>query len=81
METMKPADTCEVCGLDVDPATAVRAELTASGAMCPTPMNFHPQCYELASTIWRPEDEDSTCTVDRMFPETQQWPRASDPTG
>lgn len=67
-----------MCGLAVDPATAVRAELQASDAMCPSAMTFHPACYELASSMWQPEPEDSFCTVDPLFPETQQWSQAKD---
>ena len=72
METMKPPELCDVCGGEVPPAEAYRAELTAASSMCPTPMLFHQSCYEQASTIWQP-DPDSYCTVDPEFPETQQW--------
>ncbi len=49
--------------------------MAVSGAMCPTPMAFHDQCYETAQALWQPgaDDPDSTCTVDPLFPETAQW--------
>jgi hypothetical protein len=73
MQPMQPPELCDVCGID-DPADeAVRDELTtAEAAMCPTPMVFHPACYEQASQMWRP-DPDSYCTTDPEFPETAQW--------
>jgi hypothetical protein len=67
-----PGELCDVCGLETDPATAYKAELTVSGAMCPSPMNFHPECYEKAAHLWQP-DPDSYCTVDPLYPETGQW--------
>jgi len=72
MVEIKPAELCDVCGTVVDPAEAVKAELAAANAMCPTPMTFHPHCYEQASAIWEP-DLDSYCTTDPEFPETAQW--------
>jgi len=72
MVEIKPAELCDVCGAEVDPAEAVKAELAAANAMCPTPMTFHPHCYEQASAIWEP-DPDSYCTTDPEFPETAQW--------
>ncbi|MDQ4133588.1 MAG: hypothetical protein M3179_10380 [Actinomycetota bacterium] len=66
-------ETCDVCGRVVDdPNDAHRAELTVSGAMCPSPMVFHKACYEKASSMWQP-DPDSYCTVDPEYPETGQW--------
>ncbi|MGI9079934.1 MAG: hypothetical protein ACR2GF_03810 [Acidimicrobiales bacterium] len=65
-------ELCDACGQVVDPAEAVKAELTVSGAMCPSPMNFHPACAEKASVLWHP-DPDSYCTYDPLFPETGQW--------
>jgi hypothetical protein len=65
-------ELCDACGQVVDPAEAVKAELTVSGAMCPSPMTFHPACYEQASVLWQP-DPDSYCTTDPLFPETGQW--------
>jgi hypothetical protein len=79
-EEIKLGETCDVCGRVVDdPDDAHRAELTVSGAMCPSPMVFHKACYEKASAMWQP-DPDSYCTVDPEFPETGQWtlPEASD---
>lgn len=67
-----PGALCDVCGQETDPATAYQAELTVSGAMCPSPMNFHPECYEQAAYLWKP-DPDSYCTVDPLYPETGQW--------
>ncbi len=73
---IKPAEICDVCGGEVPAEEAVKAELSAADAMCPTPMTFHQGCYERASQIWQP-DPDSYCTTDPDFPETQQWtPRA-----
>jgi len=69
---LTPVELCDVCGGEVDLAEAVKAELAAANAMCPTPMTFHPHCYEQASTIWEP-DTDSYCTTDPEFPETAQW--------
>ena len=67
-----PTELCDVCGGEVPPGEAVKAELAAANAMCPTPMTFHPNCYEQASAIWQP-DPDSYCTTDPEFPETAQW--------
>ncbi len=72
MYEMKPAELCDVCGGEVEPSEAVKTELAAANAMCPTPMTFHPQCYEQASAVWAP-DPDSYCTTDPEFPETAQW--------
>jgi hypothetical protein len=70
---VKLGETCDVCGQVVDdPEDAFRAELTVSGAMCPSPMVFHKACYEKAADMWQP-DPDSYCTVDPEFPETSQW--------
>ena len=69
---IKLGELCDVCGQPVPPEEAYRAELTVSGAMCPSPMTFHPPCYERASSLWQP-DPDSYCTVDPLFPETAQW--------
>jgi hypothetical protein len=72
-EEIKLGETCDVCGRVVDdPNDAYRAELTVSGAMCPSPMLFHNACYEKASSMWQP-DPDSYCTVDPEYPETGQW--------
>ena len=72
---MKAPDLCDVCGRDVPAGQGVRAEMAVSGAMCPTPMAFHDECYETAQALWQPgaDDPDSTCTVDPLFPETAQW--------
>ncbi len=67
-----PGALCDVCGQETDPATVYQAELTVSGAMCPSPMNFHPECYEKAAYLWQP-DPDSYCTVDPLYPETGKW--------
>jgi len=73
---IKLGEMCDVCGRVVDdPNDAVRAELTASGAMCPSAMTFHQACYERASSMWQPDPE-SYCTVDPLFPETGQWNQA-----
>jgi hypothetical protein len=69
---MTPAELCDVCGAEVPPSEAVKAELSAAAAMCPTPMTFHQRCYEQAGAIWQP-DPDSYCTADPDFPETAQW--------
>ena len=78
MKAFRAADfgmlpTCDVCGQVVTPEDCYQIELTASGATCPTAMALHQACYEAASAIWVPEDPDSTCNVDTMFPETAQW--------
>lgn len=65
-------ETCEACGREVDPADAVRSEVSVGDMTCPTAMVFHRECHELASQIWQP-DPDSYCTVDPDFPETQAW--------
>lgn len=64
---------CDVCGQVVTPEDCYQTELTASGATCPTAMSLHQACYEAASAIWVPEDPDSTCNVDPLYPETGQW--------
>ncbi len=74
---MKPLELCDVCGGEVEASEAVKAELSAADAMCPTPMTFHQQCYEQASAIWQP-DPDSYCTTDPAFPETAQWATPQD---
>jgi len=65
-------EMCDACGQVVPPEVAVKAELTVSGAMCPSAMTFHPDCAEKASELWHP-DPDSYCTYDPRFPETGQW--------
>ncbi len=69
---VKLGEMCEVCAQVVPPGEGVRAEMSVSGAMCPSPMLFHQECYEKASELWQP-DTDSYCTVDPEFPETAQW--------
>ena len=69
---IKLGEMCEVCAQVVPPGEGVRAEMSVSGAMCPSPMLFHEECYEKASELWQP-DTDSYCTVDPEFPETAQW--------
>lgn len=69
---VKLGELCDACGQVVPPEEAIKAELTVSGAMCPSPMNFHKECYEKASELWHP-DPDSYCSVDAEFPETGQW--------
>ncbi|MGH9183163.1 MAG: hypothetical protein ACRDZ9_05030 [Acidimicrobiales bacterium] len=69
------AELCDVCGGEVDPSEAQRAELSVGSMMCPTAMVFHPACYEQASDLWQP-DPDSTCTVDPAFPESGRWVEA-----
>ncbi|MGH9277488.1 MAG: hypothetical protein ACRD12_05205 [Acidimicrobiales bacterium] len=64
---------CDVCGQVVTPEDCYETELTASGATCPTAMSLHQACYEAASAIWVPEDPESTCNVDPLYPETAQW--------
>ncbi|MFN2606893.1 MAG: hypothetical protein ABR511_03200 [Acidimicrobiales bacterium] len=76
---VKLGELCDVCGRVVAPEEAVKAELTVSGAMCPSPMTFHPGCYEQASVLWQP-DPDSYCTTDPLFPETGQWTLPEDPS-
>jgi hypothetical protein len=75
---VKLGEMCDVCGQVVAGDEAVRAELSVSGAMCPSPMTFHPSCYEQASVMWQP-DPDSYCTVDPLFPETGQWTSTDEP--
>ena len=75
---MRPAALCDACGGEVEASEVVRAELSAADAMCPTPMTFHPQCYERASAVWQP-DPDSYCTTDPEFPETAQWTQPQQP--
>jgi hypothetical protein len=67
--------TCDVCGQVVTPENAVNIELTAGGATCPTALSLHQACYESASVMWQPEDPDSTCNYDPLFPETGQYSR------
>ena len=67
-----PSELCDVCGAEVTADEAVKAELSAADAMCPSPMTFHPACYEKASALWQP-NPDSYCVTDPEFPETQQW--------
>ena len=76
---MNPIETCDMCGLQIS-GEVVRAELSfGEGAMCPSPMSMHQECYQKASAIWQP-DPDSTCVVDKEYPETQQWtPQAVKP--
>lgn len=69
---MSRIESCDMCGKDIT-NDAVRAELSfGEGAMCPTPMTMHKACYEKASQLWQPDPE-STCVVDPLFPETEQW--------
>lgn len=75
---MQTSQLCDVCGGEVAPSEAVAAEMAAGELMCPTPMVFHPACYERACELWQP-DPDSYCVTDPLFPETQQWPRAEPP--
>lgn len=63
---------CDVCGREVPPGKGHREEVGVSGAMCPAPMAFHDECWELASHMWAPEP-DSYCEIDPMFPETAHW--------
>ncbi|MBA3267119.1 MAG: hypothetical protein H0T70_02535 [Acidimicrobiia bacterium] len=65
-------ELCDACGQVVPPGEGIKAELTVSGAMCPSPMNFHTDCAEKASELWHP-DPDSYCTTDPLYPETGQW--------
>ncbi len=67
--------TCDVCGQVVTPEDSIDVELTAGGATCPTALSLHQACYEAASVMWQPEDPDSTCNYDPLFPETGQWSR------
>ena len=80
MESNAPAQNgvrfvtaCDVCGQPVTADDFVQAELTAGGATCPTALTMHKACYESASAMWVPEDPDSTCTYDPLFPETGKW--------
>jgi hypothetical protein len=75
MGELRLAPSCDICGREVAPEDYYTAELTVSGAMCPSPMTFHKACYEAASDMWKP-DPDSYCTVDPLFPETAQWTQA-----
>lgn len=68
---------CDVCARVVPEGEGVRAELSVAGAMCPSAMVFHQECYEQASELWQP-DPDSYCAVDPDFPETGQWTRPED---
>lgn len=69
----RPPQTCEACGLEVPSNEAVQAEMTfGEAAMCPTPMSFHPQCYERARDLWYEPDE-ALCSSDPEFPETGRW--------
>lgn len=77
---VKLGEMCDVCAQVVPPDDAVRAELSVAGAMCPSPMVFHKDCYEQASVLWQP-DPDSYCTVDPLFPETGQWTLPEDQRG
>ena len=77
---MGPTEICEVCGLEVDPADAVRTEVSVGDMMCPTAMTFHRACHERASELWQP-DADSYCTTDPEFPETQTWQTPGASTG
>lgn len=68
-----PPQTCEACGLEVAPDESVQAEMTfGEEAMCPTPMSFHPRCYERARDLWY-EPAENSCSVDPEFPETGRW--------
>ena len=69
---MREVETCDVCGAPVPASEAVREEVSVGDMMCPTPMTFHPACYEKASALWQP-NPDSYCVTDPEFPETQQW--------
>jgi hypothetical protein len=82
MESNAPAQNgvrfvtaCDVCGQPVTAEDCFQAELTAGGATCPTSLTMHKACYDAASSLWVPEDPDSTCTYDPLFPETGQWNR------
>ena len=82
MESSAPAEggvrfvvACDMCGQPVNPDDCFQAELTAGGATCPTALTLHRACYEAASALWIPEDPDSTCNYDPLFPETGQWSR------
>jgi hypothetical protein len=69
----QPPPTCEACGLDVAPDEAVTREMTfGEEAMCPTPMSFHPECFERSRELWY-EPAESLCSVDPEFPETARW--------
>lgn len=65
--------SCDMCGQPVSKDDYITTELTAQGATCPTTMTLHQACYEAAASLWVPEDADSTCNVDPLFPETAQW--------
>ncbi len=68
----RPTETCEVCGGDVAPDEAHRAELSIGDMMCPTPMVFHPDCYEQVEGVWG--DPETNCNApDPEYPETGQW--------
>lgn len=69
---MDAPEICELCARPVDPAEAYRAELSIGDLMCPTPMTFHPGCYEQAAELWQPAP-DSMCVNDPEFPETMRW--------
>lgn len=75
----QPRNVCEVCGGEVSAEDLHRAELTIGDVMCPTPMTFHRACYEQAATVWERPSEDSTCVVDRKYPETQRWTPVEQP--
>lgn len=73
MDTTRPTETCEVCGGELDDSNIRRAELAVGDNMCPTPMSFHQECFDVAAELWKPPSEDSTCVVDKDYPETARW--------
>ena len=77
---MKPAELCDACGGEVEASEAVKTELSAANAMCPTPMTFHQHCYDRASAIWKPDPDSYCTTADPEFPETAQWALPEQPT-
>lgn len=69
---MNPPDTCDVCGIDVRPDEGVRTEVSKEGAMCPTAMVFHDDCFEKAKSFWD-VDSGTSCPVDDDLPGLGLW--------
>ena len=69
---------CDACGKEVPPGEGHREELAVGSSMCPAPMAFHDECWELASAMWEPEPE-SYCEVDPLYPETGRWLNLPEP--
>jgi hypothetical protein len=68
---MAPGELCDVCGQEVLPEEAFKAEMSVNQLMCPTSMTLHEACYDLATTMWQPDD--SYCGIDPDYPEMEAW--------